>query len=140
MKKQIVISLLLHEVTKYSFLDGIKDFTCGDLSLFSDRYNAAAVFHSDNMEHVVCVRGCTNHTVEVTCGGTFRTNIRYTILLPNRSEKDIFSVYRYVNDKEDEESMSFVFEDNIVTIHYKGECVAFAFSVEKDKIVYNRYE
>ena len=140
MKKQIVISLLLHEVTKYSFLDGIKDFTCGDLSLFADRFNAAAVFHNENMEHVVCMRGCTNHTVEVTCGGTFKTNIRYTVLLPNRSEKDIFSVYRYVNDKEDEESMSFIFEDNVVTIHYKGECVAFTFSVEKDKIVYKRYE
>ena len=140
MKKQIVISLLLHEVTKYAFLDGITDFVCGDLSLFSDRYNAAAVFHANHMEHIVCVRGCTNHTVEVTCGGTFRTKVRYVIFLPNRSEKDIFTVYRYVNDKEDEANLSFVFEDNVVTLHYKDECVAFKFVVEKDNVTYTRYE
>ena len=138
MKQQMAAAMLIHAYDSCGSFEQIPDLIYSDLTVLANRYSGALIFHYKGLEHVVCVRGCVNHTVEITCGGTMGRFIRYVILLPNRNERNLFTVVKYVNGEETEQFVMDVDNHRIVVICDNDVVFEYKYNIESTKVAFSK--
>lgn len=138
MKQQMAAALLIHAYDSCGSFEQIPDLIYGDLTVLANRYSGALIFHYKGLEHVVCVRGCVNHTVEITCGGTMGRFIRYVMLLPNRNERNIFTIVKYVNGEETEQFVMDVDNHRIIVMRDNDVVFEYKYTIESTRVAFSK--
>lgn len=138
MKQQMAAAFLIHAYDSVGSFEKIPPFVYSDLTVLADRYNGALIFHYAGREHVVCARGCVNHTVEVTCGGAMGRHVRYVMLLPDRSERNIFTVVKYVNHQEEETFTMEADNRSIVVTKANDTVFEYNYSIESSRVIFSK--
>lgn len=138
MKQQMAAAFLIHAYDSAGSFESIPDLTYSDLTVLANRYSGALIFHYDGREHVVCARGCVNHTVEITCGGTMGRFVRYVMMLPDRNERNIFTVVKYVNNNEEETFVMEVDNNGIVVIKGDDTVFEYKYTIESTRVIFSK--
>lgn len=134
MKKQLTMAFIIHGYDKVGDFSKLNNFSYEDLTVLTDYCNGLLLFNSENTEHVICVRGCLNHSVDVICNGGVRDRKRYNVILPDRHDRNAFSITKWEGPTE-RESFTVIIDDGYLTIHGDYRSYEYKYFIDKSRVV-----
>ncbi len=137
MKNQLVIAFLLHEYDQHHDFGLIDAVNYKEVTALVDYCNGLLLFDRTGQGHAVCVRGCLNHSVDILCGGGIRDCKRYNMILPDRYDRNTYTVTRWIGNEE-KETFDIVIADGMITVLIKPSKYEFRYSISKDNVVFNK--